>query len=259
MTQHEIPVNVTPTDDGSFWRVTFGSSKGNVLDRATMEALSDTIRDADAAPGLKAICLEGSGAHFSFGASVKEHLPGEVGGMLETFHRLILQVAASPVVVLAAVRGQCLGGAMELVTVCHRVLASPDARFGQPEITLGVFAPAASVALRERIGRAHAEDLCLTGRSITASEAAEMGFVDELTTIDPIAAAANWASTHFAARSASSLRLATQAVRAPFVAMLRRELPGLEKLYLDELMSTFDASEGLQAFLDKRPPVWRHA
>lgn len=252
------PVTVTPLDDGAFWRVTFGASKGNVLDHETMEALSATFRDAEGSPALKAVCLEGTGAHFSFGASVREHLPGQVAGMLESFHRLILLVAGSPVVVIAAVRGQCLGGAMELVTVCHRVVANQEARFGQPEIALGVFAPAASLALADRIGRPNAEDLCLTGRSVTAAEAREMGLVDEIAA-DPAEAALAWARTHFGPRSASSLRMATRAVRGELVARLRRELPGLERLYLEELMKTADAVEGLQAFLDRRPPVWRHA
>lgn len=252
------PVTVTRLDDGALWRVTFGASKGNVLDHETMEALAATFRDAAGSRGLKAVCLEGTGAHFSFGASVKEHLPGQVAGMLETFHRLILLVAESPVVVIAAVRGQCLGGAMELATVCHRVVANQEARFGQPEIALGVFAPAASLVLADRVGRPNAEDLCLTGRSITAVEARDMGLVDEIDT-EPAEAALAWARTHFGPRSASSLRMATRAVRGELVARLRRELPALERLYLEELMKTADAVEGLQAFLDKRPPVWRHA
>jgi len=252
------PVTVTPLDDGAFWRVTFGASKGNVLDHETMEALSKTFRDAAGSRALKAVCVEGTGAHFSFGASVKEHLPGQVAGMLESFHRLVLLVAESPVVVIAAVRGQCLGGAMELVTVCHRVVANQEARFGQPEIALGVFAPAASLALADRVGRPNAEDLCLTGRSVTAAEARDMGLVDEIAA-DPAEAALTWARTHFGPRSASSLRMATRAVRAELVARLRRDLPALERLYLEELMGTADAVEGLQAFLDKRPPQWRHA
>jgi cyclohexa-1,5-dienecarbonyl-CoA hydratase len=157
------------------------------------------------------------------------------------------------------VRGQCLGGALELVTVCHRVFASPDAKFGQPEIALGVFAPVASVALAERVGRAHAEDLCLTGRVVSASEAAAMGLVQEVTDADPADAALGWLRTHLASKSAASLRLAVRAVRAGLAARLRETLPDLERLYLDELMATSDAVEGLQAFLEKRDPVWKDA
>jgi cyclohexa-1,5-dienecarbonyl-CoA hydratase len=244
--------------DGEFWRVTFGAAKGNILDRATMAELAATFRRAKSARTLKAICLEGAGPHFSFGASVQEHLPSEVAAMLASLRELVLNLLDTDVVVMAAVRGHCLGGGLEIASLCHRLIGSPDARLGQPEITLGVFAPLASIVLPARIGRAHAEDLCLTGRVIAAQEARAIGLVDEIAD-DPAAAALAWAHTHFAGRSASSLRLAVRAVRADLASRIRSELPPLEALYVEELMATADAREGLQAFLDKRPPVWRHA
>jgi cyclohexa-1,5-dienecarbonyl-CoA hydratase len=143
--------------------------------------------------------------------------------------------------------------------MCHRLFASADAKFGQPEIALGVFAPIASIVLPERVGRAHAEDLCLTGRMVGAQEGLAMGLVDEVTAGDPADAAIAWAQTHFSARSASSLRFAVQAIRADLAARIRVELPALEAAYVNELMATHDAVEGLQAFLDKRPPSWRNA
>jgi len=252
------PVTVTRLDDGAWWRVAIGGSKGNVLDGALMDRLTQVFDDARGAASLKAIVLEGQGAHFSFGASVREHLPDQVAGMLDRFRRVLLALLDSSVVVLGAVRGQCLGGGLELVTLCHRIFAAPDARFGQPEIALGVFAPAASIVLAERIGRAHAEDLCLTGRVIGASDALGMGLVDELAD-DPAEMALAWARTHLADRSATSLRLAVRAIRADLLAKLRAELPQAEHLYLHELMATADANEGLRAFLEKRRPAWRNA
>ncbi len=252
-------VRVAPQDDGAFWRVTFGAAKGNVIDRAMMAALSRVFADARAASGLKAICLEGDGGHFSFGASVQEHLPDQVRAMLAELRQLVLDMMDSHVVIMAAVNGQCLGGGLELASVCHRVFASHGAKFGQPEIALGVFAPIASIVLPERIGRAHGEDLCLTGRIVTAAEAKQMGLVDEIADGDPADAALAWARAHFAARSAASLRMAVKAVRADLAVKIRTELPRLEAMYLTELMTTHDANEGLRAFLEKRAPVWRHA
>lgn len=254
------PVTVEHLDNGALWRVTLGGPdvKGNVLDAALMDALRGVFRDAAAAPELRAICLEGHGRHFSFGASVPEHLPDRVAGMLRRFDDLLHALLDSDVIVIAAVRGQCLGGGLELATLCHRLVASPDARFGQPEIVLGVFAPVASVVLTERIGRGHAEDLCLSGRSITAAEAFRMGLVDEVTDGDPSAAALAYAREHLVPKSASSLRLAVRAGRAGLAARLGHDLPIVERLYLDSLMRTHDAVEGLQAFVEKRPPVWRH-
>lgn len=251
------PVVVEKSDAGAYWRVVLGGSKGNILDARLMQALSAVLADAAADAHLRALCLEGQGAHFSFGASVAEHLPAGVEAMIKQFHALLLGLVDSSVVVLAAVRGQCLGGAMELVTLCHRVFASKEAKFGQPEIVLGVFAPAASVLLAERVGRGAAEDLCLSGRSIAADEAFRIGLIDEISEGDPAEAAASYARTHLLPRSASSLRLAVRAVRVGLRARLATELPEVERLYLKELMTTDDAVEGLQAFIEKRPAAWR--
>jgi cyclohexa-1,5-dienecarbonyl-CoA hydratase len=252
-------VRITPQHDGAFWRVTFGASKGNIINRAMIADLSGMFASARATASLKAICLEGAGAHFSFGASIQEHLPDQVRTMLAELRQLVLDLMDSHVIVLAAVKGQCLGGGLELASVCHRVFASADAKFGQPEIALGVFAPIASIILPERIGRAHGEDLCLTGRIVPAAEAKTMGLVDEVVENDPGDAALAWAREHFGARSASSLRMAVKAVRADLAARVREELPRLEAMYLDELMASHDANEGLRAFLEKRAPAWRHA
>jgi cyclohexa-1,5-dienecarbonyl-CoA hydratase len=248
-------VTVHQTENGAYWRVVLGGSKGNILDARSMAALRPVFDAAGRDPQLKALCLEGEGAHFSFGASVQEHLPGEVRGMLSRFHALLLSLVDSSVVTMAAVRGQCLGGGLELITLCHRIFAAPGARLGQPEIMLGVFAPAASVLLRERLGRGAAEDLCLSGRTIDATEAHRVGLVDHIAD-DPAEAALAYARTHLFPRSASSLRYAVQAARLGLRARLATDLAAVEALYLDQLMATEDAVEGLRAFVEKRSPVW---
>jgi cyclohexa-1,5-dienecarbonyl-CoA hydratase len=251
-------VRVERLDEDACWRVTFGGSKGNVLDGRLMDALTQVFEDARDARTLRVICLEGQGAHFSFGASVKEHLPDQVADMLRRFGTLLHALLDSAVVVVAAVRGQCLGGGLELASLCHRVIASRDARFGQPEIVLGVFAPVASVVLSERVGRGAAEDLCLSGRIIDAETAFRLGLIDEIADGDPAETALAYARQHLVPRSASSLRLAVRAARLGLSARLAAELPAVERLYLADLMKTHDAVEGLQAFLDKRPPTWSH-
>lgn len=253
------PLAVEPLDGGAFWRVAIGGSKGNVLDAAAMDALAALFRQAAAAPHLKAIVLEGEGSHFSFGASVQEHLPPHVGPMLARFHGALLAMLDGAVPVLAAVRGQCLGGGLELVSLCHRVFAARDAKLGQPEIVLGVFAPIASIVLAERVGRGAADDLCLSGRSVAADEALRLRLVDEVVEGDPAEAALAWARMHLLPKSASSLRYAVRAARASLQARLAVDLPRIERLYLDGLMSTADALEGLNAFVERRPAVWRDA
>jgi cyclohexa-1,5-dienecarbonyl-CoA hydratase len=250
------PVTVESRDDGASWRVVLGGTRGNILDAALMAALEDVFLQAARVPRLKAVCLEGHGPNFSFGASVQEHFPEQVGGMLRRFHRLLIALLDSSVVTLAAVRGQCLGGALELVTLCSRIVVSPDARLGQPEIALGVFPPAASVLLTERLGRGAAEDLCLSGRTVDAAEALRIGLVDEIAD-DPAAAAHAYVSGHLLPRSASSLRLAVKALRMDLRERLVPRLAAVERLYLEQLMTTDDAVEGLHAFVEKRPPAWR--
>jgi cyclohexa-1,5-dienecarbonyl-CoA hydratase len=249
------PVKVWFERDGRLLRLRLDRPKANILDAALVGALDATLMGHGERPGLLGILIDASGPHFSFGASVEEHLPGQCAAMLAGFHRLFLRVLASPVPVLAAVRGQCLGGGLELVTAAHLIFASADARLGQPEIRLGVFAPAASCLLPERMGRAAAEDLLFSGRSITAEEALRTGLINEIAP-DPEAAAVAYFDKHLAAKSPSSLRFAVRAARGTFVEHVTAELARAEQLYLSELMATRDAVEGLEAFLSKRPAQW---
>jgi cyclohexa-1,5-dienecarbonyl-CoA hydratase len=251
-------VRLESLDGGVVWRVWLATPKANILDMDKVERLDALFARAAAERDLKAVEIEGEGPHFSFGASVEEHLPGKFESMIPGFHRLFELLFDSEVTTLAAVRGQCLGGALELASLCNRVFAAPDATMGQPEIALGVFAPVASVALPDRIGRSRAEDLCLSGRSIGADEALRIGLVD-LVTDDPGAAALAYAREHLARHSASSLRLAQRALRGAYRERFRQELKSVEQLYIETLMATEDANEGLNAFIEKRAPSWRNS
>jgi cyclohexa-1,5-dienecarbonyl-CoA hydratase len=245
-------------EGGALLHVVLATPKANLIDGPKIRALAETFERARRTPEVKVIVLEGEGAHFSFGASVEEHLPANCADLLRALHGMLRTLLACHVPCLAAVRGQCLGGGLELVSLCHRVFAAPDARLGQPEIVLGVFAPVASLTLSERLSRGAAEDLLLSGRSLTAEEARALGLVDEVHD-DPRAAALAYARAHLLPRSASSLRFAVRAARAPLLARFERELPELERLYLEELMRSADAVEGLTAFVEKRTPRWRNA
>jgi len=251
------PVRLEALDDGAIWRAILATPKANILDMQKCEILSDIFAEAAAAKELKAVIIDGDGPHFSFGASVPEHLPDQIADMLHGFHRLFYGMLDARVVTLAAVRGQCLGGAMELAIFCNRLFASPDARLGQPEIVLGVIAPVASVMLADRVGRSRAENLLLSGGSMSAAEGLAIGLVDELTD-DPGAAALEYAREHLLPKSASSLRFAVKAARVGFEERVRKELAEVERLFLEELIQTADAQEGLNAFMEKREPEWKN-
>ncbi len=249
------PLQVTPEKDGALLRLRLARPKANIVDAAMIAALRSALDEHLDGPRLRAVLLDAEGPHFSFGASVEEHLPGSAAAMLRDLHAMIVRLVSSPVPVLVAVRGQCLGGGLELAAAGHRIFAAPGATLGQPEIKLAVFAPAASCLLPERIGQARAEDLLFSGRSIGAEEAHRIGLVDALAD-DPSAAALAYFDEHLAPRSAISLRFAVRAARFDYVERIRRKLAEVERLYLEELMATRDAVEGLNAFLAKRPPVW---
>jgi cyclohexa-1,5-dienecarbonyl-CoA hydratase len=252
------PIRVEVSADGALRRIFLSAPKANVLDAKMIEALTTTFQEARTDRNLKAVIVEGEGPHFSFGASVEEHLPGAVDSMLPGFHAMFRAMLECGVFLVAAVRGQCLGGGLELASFCHRVFAAPDAKLGQPEIALGVFAPVASLVLPMRVGQPSADDLCATGRVIGAEAALSMGLVDEVDD-DPANAALAWAEKRLLPKSASSLRIALQAVRGPFHRTFLAELDRVEKLYLDDLMQTKDAREGLASFLEKRKPAWSNS
>jgi cyclohexa-1,5-dienecarbonyl-CoA hydratase len=255
MTMGATPLHVELEKDGTLLRLRLSRPKANIIDAAMIAALRSALDEHLSGTRLRAVLLEAEGPHFSFGASVEEHLPASCAAMLGALHALILQLVASPVPVLVAVRGQCLGGGLEVALAGHLIFAAPGATLGQPEIKLGVFAPAASCLLPERIGPSRAADLLLSGRGIGAEEAHRIGLVDALTD-DPSQAALAYFEEHLAKRSASSLRIAVRAARYDLVYRIRRKLAEVERLYLAELMATLDAVEGLSAFIAKRPPVW---
>ena len=245
------------TNDGALLRLRLAKPKANLIDAAMIGALRAAFEAHRANPGLLAALVDHEGPHFSFGASVEEHLPERCEQMLKDLHSLLHQMLAWPKPILVAVRGQCLGGGLEFAAAGSLIFAAPDAQLGQPEIKLGVFAPAASVLLPLRIGQSRAEDLLLSGRSVSAMQAAVWGLVNEVVD-DPAAHALAYFEKHLAGKSAASLALAVRAAREPFAELARARLDHVEALYLDELMATRDANEGLQAFMQKRPPKWEH-
>jgi cyclohexa-1,5-dienecarbonyl-CoA hydratase len=243
--------------DGALLRVRLARPKANLIDKAMIAALDETFAAHRGRVGLRAAILDAEGPHFSFGASVEEHLPEGCEAMLRGLHGLLLAMLEWPAPILVAARGQCLGGGLELAMAGSLVFAAQDAKFGQPEIQLGVFAPAASCLMPPRIGQAAAEDLLFSGRSIDAQEAGSLGLVQSVTA-DPEAAALEYFERHLEKRSGAALACAVAAVRADYVADVRRRLGQVERLYLDRLMKTHDANEGLTAFLGKRSASWQH-
>ena len=257
LTPISSPLKTWVEHDGALLRVRLARPKANLIDAQMIAALSQAFAAHKENNGLLAALVDHEGPHFSFGASVEEHLPEHCERMLKSLHGLIATMLDWPRPILVSVKGQCLGGGLEFALAGHLLFASPDARLGQPEIKLGVFAPAASALLPLRIGQARAEDLLLSGRSIDAATALAWGLANEIAA-DPETAALDYFEKHLADKSAASLAIAVRAVRAPFADRARARLDEVEALYLEKLMTTRDANEGLRAFIDKRQPNWEH-
>jgi len=242
---------------GAAVKLILDAPPANILDAAMMAQLQGHLDQLVEPSPVKLLIFEGQGDHFSFGASVQEHRREQAGDMLHSFHGLFRSLIKVALPSIALVRGQCLGGGMELALMCNWIFAAPDARFGQPEIKLGVLPPPASVILPLRVGQAAADMLCLTGRTWNVEQAQQAGLVTDVSP-DPAEAVTLFASKHLLPKSASSLRLAQRAARCSFNETLLRQLPQVEKLYLEELMATDDANEGIASFLEKRSPVWKN-
>jgi len=251
------PLKIWLDRNGVLLRLRLDRPKANIVDAGMIAALDAALAAGQGNAGLAAVLIDASGPHFSFGASVEEHLPESCAEMLGALHALVRRMVEYPVPILVAIRGQCLGGGLEVAAAGHRLFAAPDASLGQPEMQLGVFAPAASCLLPERIGQSRAEDLLYSGRSVSGEEGFAIGLVDAVAD-DPQAAALEYFDQHLAGKSASSLRLAVRAARIGFTGRVIAKLDEVERLYLEKLMSTRDAVEGLEAFLAKRPAKWEN-
>jgi len=251
------PLKVWIEAEGRLLRLRLSRPKPNLIDAQMIAALDTALAEHLGNANITAVLLDAEGPHFSFGASVEEHLPDQCAAMLKGIHALVLRLVDAPLPVLVAVRGQCLGGGLEVAMAGHLMFLAPDAVLGQPEMKLGVFAPAASCLLPELIGPLRAFDLLISGRSINAAEAVAMGLARE-TAADPEAAAIAYFNEHIAPKSASSLRLAVRAARGDLVVRMKARIAEVERLYLDDLMKTHDAVEGLEAFIAKRAVQWQH-
>ena len=246
--------------DGAVAQIILDDGKGNVLDHIMMNELQDVLNSFRENRNIKLIIFEGAGKHFSFGASVEEHQKELAAAMLRSFHQLFFTLKELAIPTLAKITGQCLGGGMELAIMCNFIFADKTGKLSQPEIVLGVFPPPASVILVEKIGLAKAEELIITGKSITADEGKTIGLVTEVFTDKTLldAGIINFIEQQILPKSASSLRFAVKACRVKFNHLLDNFLPMLEQQYVNELMNTKDANEGIASFIDKRKPVWQN-
>ena len=228
----------------------------NVIDIAMMEELRQALGEIEARSEISVIVLRGEGRAFSAGVDVAAHTPDKVEGMLLKFHAVIRALVASKKVTVAAVHGHCLGGGSEIAMVCDVVYTTASAEWGFPEIKLGCYPPVACTALAALVGQKRAAELILTGRTIRGGEAAEMGLANRAVADEELASAVDHLVGELVSLSPAALAITKKAVYAWDAMHFDKGLARAEKIYLDELMKTADAQEGIRAFMEKRAPKW---
>ena len=240
--------------------ITFARPPLNVLTIAMMREIGDAINRLASMPEVCAILFSAQpGARtFSAGVSIEEHRPDTVFQMLEAFHGIFrsLEILSKPVV--ATVQGAALGGGCELVAYADFVIATRSARFGQPEIKIGVFPPMAAVILPRVVGEKKAREMILTGELVTAEEALALGLVNYVVADGELESKTESLLNHLRQMSAPALEMGRRAIAQASRPALAEAIKCAEDIYLNQLMSLKDPLEGIEAFLAKRPPRWKH-
>jgi cyclohexa-1,5-dienecarbonyl-CoA hydratase len=228
----------------------------NIIDIPMMDQLAHTLAEVEARSDISIVVLSGDGKAFSAGVDVAAHTPDKVEEMLNKFHTVVRGLIATKKVTVAAVHGNCLGGGAELAMVCDIVYTSTTAKWGFPEIKLGCFPPVACTALAALVGQKRASELILSGRTITGVDAAQMGLATCAVPDEKLTESVENAVRKLGTLSPAALAVTKKAIYAWDSMHFDKGLARAEKIYLEELMKTTDAREGIRAFMEKREPRW---
>jgi cyclohexa-1,5-dienecarbonyl-CoA hydratase len=238
--------------------ITLNRPPVNVLNIAMMEEMNHVLAEWQGKKDLKVVLFNAKGKCFSAGVDVGEHMGDLAPKMIDVFHRIFRLMDKLGAVTIASVYSSCLGGGCEVAVFCDMVIAGEGSKLGQPEIQVGVFPPIAAHIMPRIIGRKAAMDLILSGRIITAAEALQMGLINRVVKDDDLEKETEAFIKPYLRLSAEVLRLTKRAVAAGLRDDLEPSLKQIEDIYLDQLMKSHDAQEGLKAFLGKRKPTWKN-
>ncbi len=231
----------------------------NIMSAAMMDQMSGLLETMAGDRDLKAVAITAAGKAFCAGADVGEHRPENAAGMIASFGRLFRLLDALEIPVVMAVGGAAMGAGFELILMADVLLATQRAKFGQPEIRLGFFAPVGVVVLPELVGRARAMEITCTGRAYSAHEMADMGLVSQVVADDELEEAMENVLNDFRAASPLVLRLNTRTLKASRSGSFADKLGQAEDVFLAELMTSEDPVVGIEAFYAKSAPEWRNA
>ena len=229
----------------------------NVVDIIALKQLESALTELAKDESVRVLIVRAAGKMFSAGVDVADHTPDKVGEMIPLFDRACRALANFPAPTIAVVHGHALGGGCELVLCCDLAVMADKAKIGQPEIQLAAFAPIAAMRLPLMAGYRAAADMLLTGRTLTSDEALQFGLVNAVVPADGIEAWVEEKISQLSKLSRAALIAAKRSLQLGTGAW-DASAAEQENLYLNELMKTADAHEGLTAFIEKRPAVWKH-
>lgn len=231
----------------------------NVLDIGLLHELDAALTSCAAEAEVDVVVLRGAGERaFSAGVDIRDHTPEKVPEMIEIVHGVIRKLLSLPQVTIAAVRGVCLGGGLEIASSCDLLVASEESSFATPEILVGCYPPVALARFSALIGYHRAAEMILTGRRFSAREAQAMGLINRVAETDQIEKGVQTLIDELLGKSGAVVRLTLKGLRELSLQGFTQALKRSEDLYCGELLKTADAGEGVAAFLEKRPPQWRH-
>jgi cyclohexa-1,5-dienecarbonyl-CoA hydratase len=251
-TDHRVSVSFEPP----FAHLTLTNPALNVIDISMMEELASALVEIESRPAISNTVIRGAGKCFSAGVDVAAHTPDLVAEMLGKFHVVIRALVSSKKVTVAVVHGHCLGGGAELAMVCDLVYSTNDALWGFPEIQLGCFPPVAVTALASLVSPKRAAELILVGKTISGTEAEEIGLTTQSVSENELDSMVAQTLERLRVLSPAALAVTKKAVYAWDAMHFDKGLARAEKIYIEELIKTADAQDGIRAFLEKRQPQW---
>lgn len=250
--------NINVRIEGGLGTITLNRPPVNVLNIEMMNEINDILKDWIEKRDLNVVLFNTEGKCFSAGVDVGEHMGDLAPKMIESFHGIFRLMDQLGAVTVASVYGSCLGGGCELAVFCDLVIADDTAKFGQPEIQVGVLPPIAAQIMPRIIGRKAAMDLILSGRIVSAQESMGMGLINKVVAKGDLSQETDEFIKPYLSLSAEVISITKKTIKAGLRDDFEPSLKVIEEIYLNELMRTTDAQEGLKAFLEKRTPEWKN-
>jgi cyclohexa-1,5-dienecarbonyl-CoA hydratase len=243
---------------GYIARLTLNNPPHNVLVVPLMVEMAEAIESLNGRGDIKAILLESSQKTFSAGIGLEDSKSDRVFQTLDAFNRVFLAIKEISKPLIVVVNGPAIGAGSELVAFGDMVIATPKAKFAQPEVKLGIFPPFAAVMLPQVIGPKKTYELILTGEALSAEEAHQLGFVNKVVPEADLKKTVDDIVNKIGEFSGPVLEMTKQVISGSQGLPMKEAMKKSQDIYLNQLMALEDVQEGLRAVLEKRKPIWKN-